>query len=276
MGRFFWTTYDHLGRLLAANFCLGVIVIGPLALADFWPALFIPCLIYAFLAWAVLQTAMTSFAMDMRRFRDPALGEFWKAIARFWLAGLKAHLFFLAIGIILFVNLRFWTAPPIWPQPLKWPGLAIAGVCVWCAVFVGLCYLYLLPLLVERKAGIWKAARQAALLALDNPGMTLGAAFVLLAVELLGLAIRVGPLLFCSALLATMSASAYSTALYKYDRLERQAKAQAMGNRKPASWSEILARGGALPRPTEDPAPDLDEDGEPRRSWRELWRPWEM
>jgi len=276
MGRFFWTTYDHIGRLVAANLCIGGIVLAPLTVVDLWPPLLVPFLLYAFVAGSILQTAMAAFALDMRRFRDPPLKALWAAVRRFWLVGLKAHL--LAAGAlgILYVNVRFWSAPPIYAQQLKWPGLLIAGLCVWAAAFVGLCYLFLLPLLVEKRTGVWAAWKQSALLALDNIGPALGAGIVLGLLEVLGVMTLAGPILFCSAVLATMSAALYTTVHYKYQRLERQAEIEAQSRAKPTSWRQALEQGAALPGLGEETKPqELDEDGEPRRSFREIWRPWE-
>ncbi len=261
-GRFFWTYHDGVGRLTAANFLSGLAAMAPAALAGggggwAWAALGISGALTA-----VIMAAMGALALDLRRQGDPGLGDFWLAARRLALASLGAHALLGACGVALIVNFRFWIAPPLYAEALKWPGRAVAGLCVWGALFLAMVWV-LLPAAMADKGGrsAFAAIKLAAAMALDNALAAALAAGFCGAIIVLGIRYYFGPLLFCFAVPAAMSAALYTTIEGKWERQRRSGEPRAAGGEISA---ELDAR-----------RPKTDIDGEPIRSLRELWRPWD-
>lgn len=118
-----------------------------------------------------------------------------------------------------------------------WGGLVLSGVMLWLLLAVGLIAVYLFPVLLSQDGGVWQTARQSLLLATDNIGISLGLLLVVALVLAVGAFSGLG--LFCGLLagLALFICVCFGKLLAKYT-------------------GEVPSAG-------------------PRRSWRELIRPWD-
>jgi hypothetical protein len=287
------------GRLFLANAAAATVVLAPLLILLRTPQTFLLGLLWAFFAGAIFQGAMFAFANDMRRFRDPGLGDFFRAVKTHAAKALISHIVFAIAAIVLAVNAKFWANPPIMPEILTWPGRLLAGVSVWAIVFLGMCYLFHLPLQIEGGHGPFGALKRAALLALANPVPTIASALTFVGIEMLILGTLLGPFLSGlaagedvqagmqaaglyaallapalggSALWAALSASLYTTLLYRYTRQEQQESEEKAA--PPTSWKQIMAQEKEAGDATGRHRPGFDVDGEPIRKLSDLWRPW--
>ncbi|MBT4499364.1 MAG: hypothetical protein HOC74_16670 [Gemmatimonadetes bacterium] len=239
--RFLWVAYDHLGGLVLFNLV--------------WTGLSLPWLLLgALLLGAGSEMgggrglAAVLMALELVLVSPPTLLLF--LAARRWVREEEV-----GFGQLLAEWRRFaWRAQALgiltigatcalvvnvffYHQFASWVGLALSGLMLWFLLGVALIGLYLFPVLIAQEGSVWQTIRQSFLLVIDNVRLSLG---LLLGTGFsFGIGVVSGLGLFCGML----------TALVLF---------VSIGFRS------------LLPKYTGESLPEG-----PRRSWRELIRPWE-
>ncbi len=216
--RFFWHTYDHLGTLIAANVlwlvvCLGVVT-APAATAG-----------------------LSYLARRVAAEEETHISDFWVGFRRDFVPSLKLGAFTLAVAALFWFNADFYGRLR---GGLAFGGTALATLLVWSGAFLLLMHAHLHPLLAGGERGLARLLKKSALLALDNPGFTVGITLQAFVLAVICLVTGIGLLLILASLHATLLATGHRELLKKY-----------------------------FPQSPEAAQPDET------RTLRDLWRPWD-
>jgi len=214
--RFFWLTYDHLGLMLLANLLWLALSIGVVTM----PA---------------ATAGLVALARRVAAGEDASARDLLRGFREHFVPALKVGLFDLAVLLVLWVNIDFYSHLSGRAQI---PGFALAAVLVWAAAFWVLMHIHIYAVLVDGERHLRPIVRNAALLTLDNPTFTIGAALQSFMLIMLSILTGVGVIGIMSSLLSLLHATGHRELLRKY-------------------------RDG------------IPEDAPENRTWRHLWRPWE-
>jgi uncharacterized membrane protein YesL len=192
--RFLWNTYDHIGLLVVANLL--------------WLALCLPVIT------APAATAgLFHLARKIADHEPAAVRDFFEGFREYFFPALRAGVFTLAVGVILWVNIDFYTHLG---GRASVPGMLLAAVMIWIGAFVLLIHAHLFPFIADGERSTRAALRKSALLALDNPGFTIGITVQALSVTVLCVITGAGLVLALGSLLAVLLTTGHRELLKKY------------------------------------------------------------
>ncbi|MBI4558625.1 MAG: hypothetical protein HY706_13680 [Candidatus Hydrogenedentes bacterium] len=228
----FWVCYDHLGKLMLANlvWALALAIPGSVALASLVSGvpgvqLLIGLPLGIFTVGIVLPittAGLAHMAKILIETRDGAVRDLFTGMRLYWRRAAGLGLLGLLTAACLLTSTWFYLAKL--GGPIAWLGYILSALALWVLLFVLLMGLFLLPCLVQKRAGIVETIRVTALLVLDNPLYSLGLAIQCVALTALTMVLL--PLFFFfygSAATVTVS-SAYEMLSRKYARLQYQAE----------------------------------------------------
>lgn len=250
---FSWISYDNLGKLILANavwFFLsfgGVLVAGALAGATGSSSVVKYGLVITLIALPSVTAGMSHFTALLVLKKDAAIAELFRGIRMYWgkatMLGAVAALGCAVLGVNIVFYARFIGADSFWL------GAILGGITIWVFLFFTLILVYFPPLLVQKKAGVAGIIKLAALLTLDNLGLTFGLALSVLVILILTVSFGVGLLFLTAGLCGVLVNVGYAELVRRYERLERE-------------------KAGLEPLDEED-----DYAG---RGLRDILKPWEM
>jgi hypothetical protein len=263
--QWFWHVWDNLWRLVACNVLL-VLACAPLLtpippLQVLWVVLVLGPLLAATVAWA------WAMADD----RSPGARDLILALRRVYLRAVGLHALLVLVAAILTLNLTFYLGEA-GRRAIGVPGgLFLAGLALWIGVFLAILYLWTLVALGETRdegpRSLFGAIRQGGRILLVHPLLSFAHAATLVLFSAVMIWTQVGAILLWLAAVAVYLATAVAEMYY-----ESEAKAQTAGKQepddtpKPTSWKEIIR----------DERPGAAPGRRPRRSLREIFKPWEM
>jgi uncharacterized membrane protein YesL len=192
--RFLWNSYDHIGLLVCANLL--------------WLLLSLP------LITAPAATAgLFQIAKRIADHEPPTIRDFLEGFRAHFFPALRAGALTLAVGAVLWVNIDFYSHLR---GRASLPGMLLAAVIVWIALFVLLIQAHLFPLIVGGERSTRAALRKSALLTLDNPGYTVGITVQAVSVSALCVLTGAGLVLALGSLLAVLLTTGHRELLKKY------------------------------------------------------------
>lgn len=231
----FWVTYDHVGKLILANIVwfLAVAVPGMVAWAAFVAGdasmrLLVALPFGVFALGVALPAASAGLAHMVKVLidtRDGALGDMFRGIRAY---GLRASgmgcLFLFALSSL---TSSAWFYASRLRDSLPWLGYGLSALAVWALVAALLAGMYMMPALVQKKAGVLATMKLAGLLVLANPLFSVGLAIQLVALTAVALVLSpVLPLLY-GAVATVLVSSAYEMLARKYAAAEAIVKGAA-------------------------------------------------
>ena len=267
LSRSFWSAYDSLGTLVVANLLwlaltapfLGLLFLAGLPIYRSMPYVFYLC------APAVLFLSPASAGLAELAGRLTDTGE--TTVATFW-AGVRQHFFralFLMSGavlatMILSASFLFYSRGVV--ESLGRIGnMTAAGLALWALVILAGTTCYWMPVVVGvrgRKPQIWSVVRRSALLTLDTPAYTLGVLVVTVAMSIFWAGTVLGLAVIGFSAIRVFHAHARRVLHERYDVA-----------------AALAGRGMPTDRNSVRRALREQWDAEPRRSLRELIRPWD-
>ncbi len=249
----FWIFHDHIGKLLLANVIWATAVFLPIGIAA--PSIFagdvelvlligVPAL-YAgiFLFAPVLGAGMAHLVKVLIDKRDASLADFFEGIRLYGLRAAAIGFWYALAATALSTSAWFYAVQLRSTLPLL--GYAISALAIWCLAVLGLTALFVLPALVQKKAGVFATLRLTLMLILANPGLALG------------IGLQTVMLTLTTALLLPLVFAGYGAALV------------CIGS---AAY-ELLARKYAPSDPAPPPLDDANDDYL-NRGFRDLFFPW--
>lgn len=221
----FWVSFDHLGKLVAANlltmlaafapvsavFALGRGLDGPVFLG-----LLAGAAVAGTLAAAAGLAGMTAMLRELIDKKDGSLSLFFEGVRRHAVRAALLALAALFAAACLLVSAWYYAARFGASHPAL--GYGLSALALWCLVLLGLALLALPPALVFRGAGMGASVKLAALLVLDNPLFYAGVGVHALLLAVTALLAPPVLMLFSLAPLAALMASAYEMLSRKYAR----------------------------------------------------------
>lgn len=192
--RALWTTYDHIGLLVAANL-LWVVLTVPVVTA---PAAAAGLFTLAHRASRRERVSLRDFFAGFREHAGPSL---------------RLGVFDLAVTALLWFNIDFYSHLG---GPAEIPGMLLAGALVWVAAFLLLMHAHLYPLLVGGERSLRRLLRKSALLTLDNLAFTVGLTFQALSLTALCVVTGAGLVLINGSLVSVLLTAAHDELSAKY------------------------------------------------------------
>jgi len=276
IAKFFWDSYDYLGRLLVANIIFFLIILG---LSAVFYTLFYPvykalgssgwliCLGVGTIAVVSLPFPASGFLYFFTRIslnKEPEFRDFLTGLRIHYKSLVKITFAFVVLLELLLINILFYIHSPFTSPILKMVSLVFCGICVWIMLYLCAMMLYAYPLVIHQGVGIKKVFFRSFVLVLDNMGITAYCIMLGLGIITLGL-ITKGMAFFVinMALLASLSNSLYENIMEKYEILEA-GKQNSKETNKPSSWKQLKTR-------------DFIEDRHKRykRTLKDILKPWE-
>lgn len=250
----FWIFHDHLGLLLIANCLWAASVAAPIGLAlpafasGDWELIFVVALPAFYLALFVSAPALGAGMAHLIKVlidkRDATMSDFFQGVRLYsWKAiGIGSCY---ALTIVAFTT-SAWFYPSKLHASLPILGYVIGALAVWCLAITALTTPFVLPTLVQKRAGVFATLRLATLLVIANPGLSIGIAVQ--TVMLTAITFVLLPLFFVGygAAVLCVGSAAY----------------------------ELLARKYATIGGTALPTPDDANDDYLNRGLRDLFFPW--
>lgn len=220
----FWILYDHLGKLMVANFVWAISIAIPgsvAATAVFYGEPPIKIWIGAPAATVAVGIILPVLSVGLAHLmkvlidrKDGSLSDFLDGIRRF---GWKAsRLGLLYTGAMVCFGTSVWFYATKLQASAPFVGYLVSAIAFWCLAFVALSAQFALPALVQKREGIAATLKLSALLLLDNPVLAAGVAFQIAVLTVL--TAPIWPLFFViygAAVMALVS-SAYELMARKY------------------------------------------------------------
>jgi len=270
LGGFFWDFYDNLGQAIIGNIVAFLLSIPAFIVLLFCITVKLPPLLLLFslgLAAALFSIPLIGLYHQAQRMveqREIHLKHYWEGIRLFWKPALISTLVFYAVLALLAVNVYFYVQLK---GGMRTPGLLLAGLTFWAAIFILISGQYLYPLIVQQNPGLKKLFTRMILLSLDNLGATLLTGITTLSVVMLTVLTVVGPVILSFTILAVHSQNLLFEVLDKYEKKETPPPPPPV--EKPTSWHQIRNREKQI----EAAKPKWRHDG---RGWKDILRPWDM
>ncbi|NUP88916.1 MAG: hypothetical protein HUU25_03735 [Candidatus Sumerlaeia bacterium] len=263
--QWFWHVWDNLFRLVMWNVLVALVLLP----AQLLPPL--PLIAFAVLVAGPVFTGTISWAWPMADDRSPDAAELGRRLVHCWARAAAVHALFAAAAALLRLNLTFYLGER--GQAMLGPAgsLLLAGVSLWIGVFVLLVWLWAQVAIAEdRERGphtVGSALRQGARILLYHPLLSVAHGLVLAGLGWLAVRSQVGVLIGWFSFSAVYLATAVFEMYFASEAKAQAAKeAREPIERRPASWREII----------QDETPGAHPGRRPRRSLKELLRPWEM
>lgn len=232
----FWVFYDHLGKLLAVNSLCTVAMAFPAlaalgALQSGGPGAVLgvgaPAVLVLTVVLGPLAAAgLAHMIKGLIETRDGTVTEFFRGIRAY---GVRA----LGLGVVYSIGIAALGAS-VWfyavqlGASMPWLGYALSAIAFWALAFALLTGLIVMPTLVQKKEGLVRTLKLAALLVLDNPLFLAGLAAQLVALTVIAALIWPLALFFHLALTMAVVTAAYEMLARKYAHIEI-ARAKAAG-----------------------------------------------
>jgi hypothetical protein len=264
--QWFWHAWDNLWRLLLWNLVLFFFAVPLMTLPP------VPAIVWAVLLFGPLLTGTVAWTWPMTQERSPGPRDLFGALGRIWLPAAAIHLGLAAVLGLLQLNLRFYLGENR-PEALPpWMGLLFAGIAMWLGLFVLVIWMWMQATLTEPRPEGRRTLREALIHALRlfalHPFISLGVLITAGVWMQTMLWSAIGAAILGYSGLALLFATAMHEIHFEHERREEDARAETEAERRPTSWREIM---------------EAEERGEagtrgrrPRRSLREIIRPWEM
>ena len=252
----FWNTYDHIGRLILLNLLWAGSFLFPTFLTyQFVPlggqwrigaAILVGVLTHSFAATGVF--AATADIVDYRKF---TLKQFLRGGLSLYFPSLGIHLILAVFFYVLYMSIRFYLALE---GPAGIVGFFFVGVQVWIGAFVIAMRVYILPLLVKKRWGVFKTLKWSAILVLIKPGFTL-----LMMLQAIAIAVIIGITIIGAILIVMSLISVFLNTTLR--EVLKEIEAREEPKKRPTSWKEIFEQERA-------------REEEPR-SIKDILRPWD-
>jgi uncharacterized membrane protein YesL len=263
--QWFWHVWDHFWRLLMWN-----IVLMTLS----WPLLTfppVPMLIWIALVLGPAFTATISWGWPMADDRSPGAAELWRRLRHVWLRATGLHILFVLVMALLWLNFQFYTGENGQTVIGSMPAMFLAGLTLWIGVYVIILWLWAQVALGEdREQGshsLLGAIRQAGRITLYHPFLSLMHLLALAGFTYLMIRSRVGMIFFWHGWIAVYLATAVFEMYFDAEaKAEAAREGEAQAEEKPTSWRQII----------QDKAPGGHHGRRPRRSLREIFKPWDV
>jgi len=254
----FWISYDHLGKLVAANVLWFLLCFGPMILAasiaqHVDPGARARTLVLGIgvaLSCLTLPSAsggMAHFTSLLVLKHDAQINDIFRGIRRYSVQSILCSLLAVIVWGVLATNIVFyWTV--VGPKNF-WLAAVLGGITIWIFAFYNVMLVYVPPLLVWRRAGVFGIFKLAALLTLDNVRLSFGLYLSLIAIILLSCFTLVGIIFLPAGVSGVVLNTGYKQLVGRYEQQERE-------------------RSGLEP---------LEQDDEySGRGLRDILKPWEM
>ncbi len=272
----FWVFYDHLGKLVLASIACSAVLLAPFLAAvaaggvalmtgEPFMALTVAVPAAALLLVVlipVLGAGLAHLAKELIDTGEGSLLDMVRGVRLYWRRAIGIGVAYAAAETVLVTSAWFYATRVASAYPAA--GYAIGGLALWCLVLVVSTHLFVLPALVQKKAGILATLKLSALLVLDNPVFALGLMVEFGALAALSIVMPPFGVFFGVALAVVLSASAYEMLARKYAALEREKSGvpEAAGRE-----GSVVSRGGKL-------IFDDSKDDYLNRGFRDFWTPW--
>lgn len=278
----FWDSYDLLGRLLALNFALFLLlmVIGYYGMLlvvvtaqGVAPGIRAPfVLVAAFLLFGLCAVPTWAGLFHVGALssaeKDPSLGDFFRGVRRHSGGMLRFVLALVGLEALLAVNVWFYFAGGLLPESLALPATVLGGVAFWLMVLGVLIGMHGAPLVVRRGMSARAAIRWGFVLTLKYLGATLGTFVFLAALLVIGVALKFVGLILYGVVAPVMLANSLHDVVLEREE-QGATDAEAGDAQPPTSWKTIRA--------AEDAAEERRlKRARYERTFRDILRPWDM
>jgi hypothetical protein len=270
--QWFWHFWDHLWRLLGWNLVLFFASIPVLTLGESPAASLLP------IAWWIvilgpLITGTVSWAWPMAEDRSPGLADLLHRLRRTYPRAVALHALFAGLVAIIALNLHFYLGEAGQRALGHVGSLLLSGVTLWIGVFLVILWLWAQVALGEDRAegprSLLGALRQSGRIVLFHPVLSLGHLVTVALFTCAMFRTQVGVIFLWPTAVAVYLSTAVFEMYYAAEAKAEKARAEAaQSERKPTSWREIIQ--------DETPGGHGPYAQRPRRSLREILRPWEM
>ncbi|MFH1219079.1 MAG: hypothetical protein V1694_01325 [Candidatus Eisenbacteria bacterium] len=254
--RFFWSSYDNIGRLVVLNalwFAMFPVVtyvwFRLIPLAGF--ARLVSTLLVALLTHSFASSGVFAAAARIVRREPTTIRQFFGDGRRYYARTLVLSVVFGFVFYLLFLSIRFYGRIEVGHGVL---GFFLAGIQIWILAFCVLMQVYLWPILFTKDWELRRVIKWSAILVVLQPGLT-----VLLFLQVFGLFVLlcitgVGIAVLASSLVSLFLATTLREVLREMD-------AKWTPKKKPTSWKEIFA--------------EQEEAEEDNRTLGDILRPWD-
>jgi uncharacterized membrane protein YesL len=255
--KFFWNTYDNIGKLILINllwFCIGPL---PTYLTfRYVPLEALPRIIVTVAVGLILHAYANSgvFGVTARLvdYQEADLSRFFEEAGKYFFKTLVLGLIYGTAFVLLFYGIRFYINVKVGGGIL---GFFLAG---WQACILAFCLfvqVYLFPLLVSKPWGLLRVMKWSAMLVALKPGFTALVFLQALAIFVILTITGVGAVLLT---MSVVSVFLSTTTREAWKEMEARWKPK----KKPTSWKEIFEER------------DLEE--EENRTLKDILRPWDV
>jgi len=263
----FWSSYDCLGVLVLGNLLWVALTVPLLALLFFagsplyraWPYVFYLCAVPVVFVGPP-SAGLAAMARQLAETGETSLGVFW--------TGVRHRLFralFLMVGAVLatmtFSASFLFYAGGVVDSLGRLGNMTAAGLSLWSIVILAGMACYWLPVadaIPGRQLKLWSVVRRGALLTLDNPGHTLGLLILTAIMVVFWCGTGLGIAVIGASAIHVFHAHALRVLQERY-----------------TTASDLTGRGRPATRRAVREALAEQWASEPKRSLRELMRPWD-
>ena len=252
----FWNTYDHIGRLILLNLLWTAFFPLPTYLA-YWllplsgqlrigATLLVGVLTHSFATTGVF--AATADIVDYRKF---TLKQFFTSGLDLYFRSLALTILFLGVCYLNFTSITFYLALE---GPAGILGFFLVGAQVWIVLFVLVMRIYLMPLLVKKRWGVFKTVKWSAILVVLKPGLGL-----IMMLQALAAAVIIGITIIGAIVILMSALSVFLNTTLR--EILKELEQSDEPRKKPTSWKDIFEEERA-------------RDEEPR-TFKDLLHPWD-
>lgn len=182
--KFFWDSYDYLGRFFILNVIL--FLIGGIIFLFFYSVgkpiyyameghrlrqlftLLSYLIFFTFVYGGFSLSGIIHFAGKISNESDPVFKDILSGYKKYGLKSALLGFVIALIEVILLLNIIFYASGRFIPPSYKIFTIILAGVCFWGVIFTAALSLYAFPYLITQEAGIIKTLKYAAVLTIDN------------------------------------------------------------------------------------------------------------
>jgi uncharacterized membrane protein YesL len=252
----FWNIYDNIGKLILLNLVWAALFPIPAFLAfAFLPLTGQPriaaALLVGLFTHSFATTGIFAATADIVDYKGTSLKKFFRAGAALYPRALVINLLLAAFYYFLYVSIRFYLALE---GAAGIFGFFLVGLQVWIGAFVLVMRVYIMPLLVKKRWGVWKTIKWSAVLVVIRPGFS-----ILIFLQAAAMAIILGITIIGAVVVVMGLASVFlNTALRE---VLKELEESEEPRKKPTSWKEIFEE-------------ERRREEEPR-TFKDILKPWE-